>query len=126
MNNDSEQQCADSTAKVIIIQRQNLVEEDKDQRGIFNRFFIQEKDNIIQAFNNQAVAKGSTMRVVSVDYVGNSPSDACLRRVATITICGIGQEAINKLPNLAAELHASFALDEFFAPRLDYAIAVAF
>ena len=110
--------------KVIIIMRSNSIEEDEDQRGIFNRVFINEKDNIMESFNKRFV--DSAMRVQTVTYVGNSVADACLRRIALIGISGVdGDVDVNKLPTSSAELHAAFGLDEFLAPQLEFAIACA-
>ena len=104
--------------KVLIVMKANLVSEDEDQRGLFKRFFIEEQANIVQSFNKFAEAQGSVMRVQKVDVVGNTKSDACARRIATVYIEG------DTLPTRSsAELHAAFGLDEFFFPQLEYAIA---
>ena len=96
-----------------------LASEDEDQRGLFNRFFIEEKNNIVLSFNNFAEAQGSLMRVQRVDVVGNTKSDICARRIATVYLDG------DILPTKnSAELHVAFGLEKFFAPQLEYAIAL--
>ena len=107
------------TMKVLIAMKANVVSEDEDQRGLFNRFFIEEKQNITLSFNKFAEAQGSAMRVLNVNYLGNTESDACARRIATVHLEG------DILPTKnSAELHAAFGLDKFFAPQLEYAIAL--
>jgi hypothetical protein len=105
--------------KVLILMNENLISEDEDQRGLFKRFFIQEKNTIIQSFNKFAETKGSAMQVQKVSVMGNTESDACARRIAIVHLTG------NTLPvTSSAELHAAFGLDPFFAPQLQYAIVL--
>ena len=104
--------------KVLIVMKATLVSEDEDQRGLFNRFFIEGKNNITLSFNKFAEDKGSAMRVQTVNYVGNTESDACARRIATVHLEG------GVLPTKnSAELHAAFGLDKFLASQLEYVIA---
>ena len=107
--------------KVLIFMKANLVSEDEDQRGIFNRFFIEEQNNIVKSFNKFAEAQGSVMRVQKVDVVGNTKSDARARRIATVHIAG---DALLPTGMSSAELHAAFGLDEVLAPQLEYAVAL--
>jgi len=53
--------------KVLILMKEKPADEDEDQRGLFDRFFIQEKGNIIQNFNKFAESKGLEMQAWKVD-----------------------------------------------------------
>ena len=105
--------------KVLIWMKEKPANEDEDQRGLFDRFFIQEKGNIIQNFNRFTESKGLEMQAQKVDITGNTKADAHARRIVTVHLIGDMPPTTN-----SAELHAAFGFDPFLVPHLQYAIVL--